>query len=66
MRQFPTSSLSVGVLGGFAASGTGVHNPVGRVPMTAQERVPTAAVQTIVHLSARRRELGELLEEDRR
>lgn len=34
--------------------------------MTAQERVQTAAVQTIAHLSARRRELRELLEEDRR
>ncbi|HZD14131.1 MAG TPA: hypothetical protein VE196_03180 [Pseudonocardiaceae bacterium] len=32
--------------------------------MTAQERVCTAAVQTIAHLSARRRELRELLEED--
>jgi hypothetical protein len=34
--------------------------------MTAQERVQTAAVQTIAHLSARRRELRELLEEDQR
>lgn len=29
MRQFSTRSLSAGVLGGFAASGTGVHNAVG-------------------------------------
>lgn len=34
--------------------------------MDAQERVQTAAAQIIEHLSARRRELRELLEEDQR
>jgi hypothetical protein len=34
--------------------------------MMAQERVQTAAAETIEHLSALRRELRELLEEDRR
>ncbi|MBV9142005.1 MAG: hypothetical protein JO115_13995 [Pseudonocardiales bacterium] len=34
--------------------------------MDAQERVQTAAVQITEHLSARRRELRELLEEDQR
>ncbi|MBV9730347.1 MAG: hypothetical protein JO309_13270 [Pseudonocardiales bacterium] len=32
----------------------------------AQEQVQTAAAETIAHLSARRRELRELLEENRR
>lgn len=34
--------------------------------MMAQERVQTAAAETIEHLSVLRRELRELLEEDRR